>query len=70
MGSGVRLRARKDKHPCPVRLYDSTIFSLVILIGDNNGLLFYLHMTKSGHKISVCQNYQIALIYLIIQLEN
>ena len=37
--------------PCPsLRRY---YFSLVILIGDNSDLLFYLHMTKNGHKILV-----------------
>ena len=28
-------------------------FSLVILIGDNSDLLFYLHMTKNEYKILV-----------------
>ena len=37
--------------PCPsLRRY---YFSLVILIDDNSDILFYLHMTKNGHKIIV-----------------
>ena len=55
MGSGVRLRAGKDRHPCKAR--PKTVpFSLVLSFYDDNDLLFYFHMKVNGHEILVSTN--------------
>ena len=55
MGSGVRLRARKDLHPCNARP-NTVRFSVVIPLYDDSGFLFCFHMTENGDKILVTTN--------------
>ena len=55
MSLEVRLRARKDYHPC--NAYPKTIpFSLVLPFYDDSSMLFYFHMIRNGHKILMSTN--------------